>query len=318
MEPKAGLVEQEKEIDTKAMMVDSMEPGTRKTEGLSESRPSRGPGRDFVARSVAGVTAAVERAVFSEDQARLPGLLQGLDPRAKAVSALTLLIAAGLARRLELLIAISLLSLLLAALSRLSPAAFARRAWLGVTLFTGVVVLPSLVMLPGHPLLSLDLAPIHLTVTDNGVHSALLLVARVGASVSLALLLVSTTRWTDLLRALRVLGVPQSFLMVLAMTYRYLFLFLRSANNLFLARASRTVGSTSSAEQRRWAAGAAGVLVSRSVQLSGDVLLAMQARGFDGEIRTANRLAMKDADWLLLALGSTLAAALLLVDRWVW
>ena len=108
--------------------------------------------------------------------------------------------------------------------------------------------------------------------------------------------------------------MPGSFLVVLGMTYRYLFLLLRSANNLFLARASRTVGVTCSAEQRRWAAAATGVLASRSVRLSGEVLLAMQARGFDGEIRSAIHPRMRDEDWLLLALGVALAAGLLLLD----
>jgi cobalt/nickel transport system permease protein len=271
---------------------------------------------DFVARTIAGVTAALEQAVFSEESARRPGLLQGIDARAKVVAALLLLVTAGFLRNLEPLLALSLLALVAAGLSRLSIAGFARRAWLGIPLFAGVIALPSLFLLPGQPvLLLLDSPPLRLAVSDNGLHSALMLVARVAASVSIAVLLISTTRWTDLLRALSVLRVPQSFLMVLSMTYRYLFQFLRSANDLFLARASRTVGVSSGAEQRRWAGGATGALVSRSVKLSGDVLLAMRARGFDGEVRVAGGRSMRDADWLLLSLTTALATALLLLDR---
>lgn len=271
---------------------------------------------EFVARTVAGVTATLERAVFSDELARLPGFLQMVDSRAKVLATLVLLLAVGLVHRLEVLMVFCGATLLLAGFSRLPLAGFMKRVWLGVPLFAGVVVLPSLFLLPGEPIVSvLDLPPLRLAVTDNGLASALLLVARVGASVSLALLLVSTTRWTELLRALRVFRVPESFVVVLGMTYRYLFLLLHAANNLFLARASRTVGMTSGAEQRRWAAGAAGALVSRSVKLSGDVLLAMRARGFDGEIRVAGSPRMRDQDWLLLALSAALAAGLLLLDR---
>lgn len=269
-----------------------------------------------MARSVAGVTTALERAVFSEEVARRPGLLQGVEPRAKVVAALLLLLAVGLAHSLVVVLSIYALTLLLVGVSRLSPLEFSKRVWLGVPLFVGFVVLPSLFTLPGRPLLLvLEAPPLRLAVTDNGIASVLLVVARVGTSVSLGLALVVTTPWADLLRSLRVLRIPESFLVVLGMTHRYLFLFLRATNNLFLAKASRTVGVTSGADQRRWAAGVAGALMSRSVKLSGDVLVAMRARGFDGEVRTLGPAGMRDGDWLLLALGVVLAAGALLLDR---
>lgn len=275
---------------------------------------------DFAGRTVAGVAEALERVVFSEELARLPGFLQSVDPRAKTVAILLLLLATGLARHLVVVAAIYALGLLAASLSRLPLGDFTRRVWLGVPLFAGVVVLPSLFLLPGTPLLTLlDLPPLWLAITDNGVSSALLLLARVGTSVSLALLLVTTTRWAEVLKALRALRLPEAFVVVLGMTYRYLFLFLHAANNMFMARRSRTVGVTSSAEQRRWAAGAAGSLVGRSLKLSDDVLLAMRARGFAGDIRTLGcSRAMRDEDWLLLAVVAAVGAALMLLDRSLW
>ncbi len=271
---------------------------------------------DFVANTIAEITVALERALFSEELARVPGLLQGTDPRAKLIAGLLLLFSVGLAHHPVVVMAICLATLLLASLSRLPLADFSRRVWLGIPLFAGLVAMPSLFLMPGRPLLILGgEPPMRLVVSDSGLATLFLFVARVGTSVSLALLLVSTTRWTELLRALRVVRVPESFLLVLGMTYRYLFLFLRAANNLFMARSSRTVGTTSGAEQRRWAASAAGVLMSRSVKMSGDLLMAMQARGFSGEIRNVRAPRMRDADWLLLALGVAVSAAMLLVDR---
>jgi len=279
------------------------------------SYPPAPAGPDFVGRTVSGITGALERAIFNEEQARLPGLLQRIDARAKVMATLFLLLGTGLARHLLPIAALYLVTILLARLSLLPLAGFVKRAWLGIPLFAGIVVLPSIFMLPGHPLLTvLEVPPFRLAVTDNGVSGATLLIARVGTSVSLALLLVFTTRWTELLRGLRVLGVPASFLAVLSMTYRYIFLFLRGANNLFLARASRTVGATTGAEQRRWAAAATGTLVSRSVKLSGEVLLAMRARGFEGEIRSPGAARMRDEDWLVVALAAVVAASVLLLD----
>ena len=273
---------------------------------------------DFVARSMAEMATALERAVFSEEMARLPGLLQQIDPRAKLMASMLLLLAVGSAHSIFTVLAIYIFILLLGRCSHLPLLSFNRRVWLGVPLFAGFVVLPSLFILPGEPLLVvLDSPPLRLAVTDNGLASATLLTARVGTSVSIALLLIATTRWTDLMRALKLLRIPDSFLLMLAMTHRYLFLFLRAANGLFIARASRTVGATSTSEQRRWAASAAGVLVSRSVKLSGDVLLAMRARGFDGEVRNAISSKMVDRDRLSIALALIFSAGVLLVDRLV-
>jgi cobalt/nickel transport system permease protein len=55
--------------------------------------------------------------------------------------------------------------------------------------------------------------PETLTITDNGIRSAMLFVSRVGISVSIAVLLL-TTAWQNCC-ALAVLGVPQFFVFTL-------------------------------------------------------------------------------------------------------
>ena len=55
-----------------------------------------------------------------------------------------------------------------------------------------------------------------------------------------AILLVLTTPWADVLKSLQALRVPaQVFVLLLSMTYRYIFLFFRTTNGLFEARKSR-------------------------------------------------------------------------------
>lgn len=276
--------------------------------------------KDFVARSLSGMTGVLERALYSEEQARQPGLLQAADPRVKIAVILLLILTAALAHHLTTVGVVYGLALLLAFFSNLSLSGFVKRGWLGITLFSAAVFLPALFLLPGHPLVVLlEGPPIRLAITDASLSSALLFVGRVGTSVSLALLLVSTTRWADLLRGMRRLHVPEVFLVVLGMTYRYIFLLLRAADSLLLARASRAVGATSGGEQRRWAGSAVGVLVKRSVKLSADVHLAMQARGFDGTVRTLDEYRTRDEDWLMLFLAALVAAGLILLDgRLTW
>lgn len=269
----------------------------------------------WLERTVADVAGSVERAVFTEETARLRGWLQGLDPRAKLGMFLALVLAAGLSRELAVEAVLYALVLAAALASRVPLDFFVKRVWLGIPLFAGVVVVPSLFLGPPPHLLRADVGPLALALSIPAAGSALVFVARVGVSVSLAVLLVLTTPWADLLRSLHALRVPQVFVLVLSMTYRYLFLLLHVANGMFEARRSRVVGRTSGREQRRWIAAAVGNLMNRSFQMSGDVYAAMLARGFGGEVRLLDRFAMRAADWAALG-GAVLLAVGAVTGDW--
>jgi energy-coupling factor transporter transmembrane protein EcfT len=94
--------------------------------------------------------------------------------------------------------------------------------------------------------------------------------------------------------------VPVVFVVILGMTYRYIFVMLETARNMFEARQSRLVGSLGGAESRRLAAGSVGVLLSKSFYLHSEVYLAMQSRGFRGEVYTLDDFLMRRRDWLAL------------------
>jgi cobalt/nickel transport system permease protein len=260
---------------------------------------------------VAGIAGSTERAIFTEEHARRAGWLQGLDPRAKLVMFLVAVLTAGFLTNLAVLAGLYAVVLVAARASRTPFDFFIRRVWTGIPFFAGVVIVPSL-FLGGPPhLFSLRLGPVTLALSVPAIWSALVFVMRVGVSVSLAVLLVMTTRWADLLKSLHALRVPQVFVLILSMTYRYVFLFLHAVNGMLEARRSRIVGVTSGGEQRRWIAGSIGCLMNRSFHLSSDVHSAMLARGFTGEVRTYHRFAMRAADWIAVGGCAVVAAAAL-------
>ncbi len=277
--------------------------------------PRRKPG--FVEKTLADITHNIEQAVFTEENARRPGLLQSFDPRLKLLVVGALLVTAGLAHNVVTVLVLYVFTLGLAFLSRIPFDFFVKRVWLGIPFFAGVVVLPSLFLIPGTPLLSLAVpaTPWVITISDQAVAGAVLFIARVGTSVSLAVLLVITTPWADLLKALSVLHVPEAFVLILGMTYRYLFLFLRTLDNMLLARKSRTVGQTSGGEQRQWIVASIGVLLGKSFQMSNEVYQAMLSRGFGGRIRTLDDFQIKPRDRALGALVGVLVVAALFLDR---
>ncbi len=284
----------------------------------------------FLEKTVREARELAARTVFSEEMAKLPGLLQRRDPRLKLIAVLALLLVASLSRRIEVILALYVLVLLVAALSKVPVFFFVKRVWLTVPLFTGIVVLPAIfnVVTPGDPLLVLfpmgnaRIGPVTLpdalTVTRQGLLGGATLVARVGVSVSAVLLLTLTTRWADLLKALRVLLVPRAFIVVLAMTYRYIFLLLSTAEEMFTARKSRQVGrKPTTSEGQRFVASAAATLLGKSHALSQEVYSAMVSRGFNGKVETIHTFRFTPAD---VAFGVAMGAACImavLLERYV-
>ena len=104
-------------------------------------------------------------------------------------------------------------------------------------------------------------------------------------------------------------GFPVVLVVILGMTYRYIFLLLRNAHDLFTSRKSRMVGRLEGREQRRAVTAAGGVLMSKTLQLSGDVYLAMRSRGFQGEVYVLDEFQTSWFDWVVLFLFLAVAVA---------
>jgi cobalt ECF transporter T component CbiQ len=260
--------------------------------------------RGFIEKTLGDLSGALEQSLFAEDLARKPGLLQALDPRAKLLGALAVLLAVSLSHNLVVIAGLYLLTLPVASASQVPMGFYLKRVWLFMPFFTGIIALPALfnVFTPGPVLLTLIATPsFTLSVTQPGAVTAAFLLLRVGTSVSIGVLLVLTTRWASLLKALHVLHVPQVFVLILGMTYRYIYVLLQSANDMFLARKSRVVGRVSGGDDRRWLTASMGVLLSRSYRLSDEVYLAMQSRGFRGEVQIMDEFNWRTSDWLALA-----------------
>ena len=260
----------------------------------------------FLESTTVGFARVVGRAMISEETARRRGLLQSLDPRVRVLGVLSLVLAVTLSRKIVVVAALFVVALVIALFSRVSIAVLAKRVWLVALAFTGVIALPAVFTTPGEAVTKLGA----LIITEQGLRTAALLILRVETAVTLTTVLVLCTPWTHVLKALRAFRLPREAVAMLAMTHRYVFLLVETAGQMFESRRSRTVGVLPPSEQRRMAARTAGVLLSKSMELSSEVYLAMQARGFRGDVPVLSEFRMRSWDYLGLAaflLAGTLA-----------
>ncbi|MBC7258756.1 MAG: cobalt ECF transporter T component CbiQ [Chloroflexi bacterium] len=218
-------------------------------------------------------------------------LVHGADPRVKVVVAVaSILVTAALP-----LGAWPSYVLLLAAILALAVAA---RLGVGFTLTRGLIAapfalaaLPLVFSTPGAPLGSLRLGPLALDASVPGLERFLSVLVKSYLSVQFAILLTATTRFTELLAAMRALRVPRLLVAVFGLMWRYMFLFVHEVNRLRIARDARSadIGPKSGgtlAWRARVTGGMVGNLFVRGYERSERVYQAMLARGYDGEVRT--------------------------------
>ena len=254
-------------------------------------------------KTVLRVVDFLKATVENDALASRTGFLQRTDPRIKCLSVALLLGCALLTKSIVELALLYAACVTLAVFSSISLLFFLERTLLFIPLFSFFIVIPAIfnVITPGESVLSFKAFGAGLTITRQGIDSALIFFMRVLASVSLTILVMLTTRHHVLLRTLRIFKVPRLFVMTMSMCYRYIFLLLDVLHNTFIAIKSR-VGYVTSAKTggRLVAVNMAGMWL-RSYQLYGQVYDAMVSRGYTGEPIVLDNFKPHAGDYLLLA-----------------
>lgn len=234
-----------------------------------------------------------------------------LDPRVKVVITIAFILSnALLPDGAWLAFGLSWLLLLLAnALSNLGLAFTFKRSF--VALPFALVAVTVLFSIPGTPLTTFHFLFWNFTITDMGLLRFESILLRSWLSVQMAILLVATARFPDLIHAFEHLRVPPILTTIIAFLYRYLFVLADEVFRLLRARESRSAGLPAAAAGQRsggsvaWratvAGNMAGQLFLRSYERSDRVYNAMLARGYDGHLRTINPHVLRRVDYLTLA-----------------
>jgi cobalt/nickel transport system permease protein len=281
----------------------------------SDLRSPRRAHRSLARRTADAVGGAVRDMLHNEELATGPGLMQRLDPRVKLGTILLLAVTASFVSSVWVLVALFVVTMAAAAASNVSAGAFARRVWASAGLFAILLAAPATTswITPGRPLLALG----PLVLTAPGVLVASRLVARVAAGAGIGLLVVWTTRWSDLMRALTAMHVPAMFVATFAMTQQQIVSLMRTVENMHLALESRTLSEGSASENREWVIGRMAFIARKSLKTADDVYDAMLARGYSGAWPSLSRLQVKARDWAWIAGCVAVSATALGIDRLV-
>ncbi|HXF86354.1 MAG TPA: cobalt ECF transporter T component CbiQ [Anaerolineales bacterium] len=190
-----------------------------------------------------------------------------------------------------------------------------------VALPFALVAVTVLFSVPGRPLSTFDFFFWNLTITDAGLLRFVSIVVRSWLSVQMAILLVATTRFPDIVHALEHLRVPVVLTTIIAFLYRYLFVLADEVFRLLRAREARSAAVAglrsggSAAWRARVAGNMAGQLFLRSYERSDRVYNAMLARGYTGRLNTIHPHVMRRVDYIVTALALFILLLFQLIGR---
>lgn len=238
-------------------------------------------------------------------------LVHRLDPRLKLVAALGYVLAATSvpAGGWVAFGALAGLAFAAVALSRIPLVDALKRSAIALP-FAGIVAVSLPFTRAGQVVWASSIGPVHLAVTDAGLILFASVIVKSWLSVLVSGLMVATTSFPDLLKAMRSLRVPAVLVQIISFMYRYLYVLVDEAMRLMAAREARSVGPGRSLSWRAHVLGGMiGSLFIRSYERSERVYAAMLSRGYTGETVTLNTLDWRPADtwaglaWLLPLVG---------------
>ncbi|MCW2278256.1 cobalt ECF transporter T component CbiQ [Heliophilum fasciatum] len=140
--------------------------------------------------------------------------------------------------------------------------------------------------LPWAP--SLQLGPLYLTVTPQGMEQALTLLARAMGATAVSLALMLTTPMVDVLMLLRSWRMPPLVLDLMLLVYRFIFVLFETTESMYRSQEAR-LGYASWRYGRRSVGILAANLLLRSFLRAQALYVALAARGYHDELRVLPR-----------------------------
>jgi cobalt/nickel transport system permease protein len=274
----------------------------------------------YIDKGIKRLSEMITTGYLEVEQTSKRGLFQNLDARIKILFLAFFIVIVSLKKTILPEASITFLIALLAALSKINLRRFYQKIIVLTFLFGFLVAFPSAfnVITPGDvifPVAQLASSydfwiyhiPQQIGFTRQGLDGVVMLCFRVMNSISLSLLVIYTTPFPKIIKSLQIFRIPDTFLLVISLSYKYIFVLAKAVEGMYLAGKSRMVGVERSDEARTWIAGRM-VHIFRKTRLRyEEIFKAMTARGFTGEVKLSEvgRLTLFDisAGCLFLFIG---------------
>ena len=264
----------------------------------------------FVEKGINHLAGVIKRGYVPSELLYKNGLFQKIDPRIKIFFLIFFIVIVSLKKDLLSELYVLIFVFILVLLSRLKVVTFYRRVLLFGFIFGFLIALPSAFnfMTKGEiilPIATLSRSydfwiyhvPATIGITKEGMFGVAMLTMRVINSLSLSFLVLYTTPFPEMVRALKILKVPDTFLIIISLCYKYIFIFSKTIEDMYLAKRARMLREDDNKKAREWTAGRLALIFRKTQLRCEEVFRAMVARGFSDSIKLYGFGKMRATDW---------------------
>lgn len=253
---------------------------------------------------------------FSDIFARRENALTRVDPRAKLVAAFTVICAVILSNHLFLPVCVGVACMATMIGIRIPIKLICIRLLAPMGIVFVLVVLKTF-MTKGTTIISVSMFGHEFIASEEGLRLGLLLGSRVFGAVNVMLLLSSVSPAHEIFHALRFFRIPEAWVEIALLVYRYVFALLDHTSDLIVAQRVR-LGYSSLTRSLSSVSVLAGTVVGRSMDQAMRTYEAMTLRGYTGKYPFAPMAGMRRSDWIVMVTTCALVvAAYVLLERWM-
>jgi cobalt/nickel transport system permease protein len=150
-------------------------------------------------------------------------------------------------------------------------------------------------------------------ITDNGIYSVALLFLRVLNSISLAMLFLYSSSFPKLIKGFKVFFVPDTFLMIISLTYKFIFILAKSIEETYFALKSRVAGNVKNKKVQNIITGRIFYIFKKARSNYENTYSAMISKGYRGKVIFNKESKLKPADiyFLLIMLSAGITIILI-------
>lgn len=242
---------------------------------------------------------------YIDEHSNIDSYIHRLDPRIKIIALFAFILFVTFTEPASFIV-FALYGVLIAVLILLSkiPIRFILKRSLVIIPFVLMVAIFIPFLKKGEVAGGYSFGTLKLTVTYDGLMILWNILVKAYLCILSMILLITSAKLSDFLKALEKLRFPSVFIMILSFMYRYIFVVEGELMKMRQAKEARSVGGA------RWFhtkvfANMIGVLFMRTYERGENVYLAMCSRGFDGKIKTMDGFQpkMKDFCFLFIIIG---------------
>jgi energy-coupling factor transporter transmembrane protein EcfT len=252
----------------------------------------------FIEKGMNQFAGVIKSGYIQWDTVSMDGYFQRIDARIKILFLIFYVVIVSLKKEIIPEIYLGSFVFALVLLSRLNIFSFYKKVFLLGFFFGFLIAAPSALNLivKGEvifPVLHLSKdynfwvyhIPAEIGITREGLNVVAMLTMRVVNSLTISFLVLYTTSFPDIIKALKVMKVPDSFLMIITLSYKYIFIFAKTVEDMYRAKKSKLVRQVDNRDARKWAAGRMGFIFNKTRLRCEEIFKAMLSRGFSEEVK---------------------------------